>query len=156
MERRKWGRATWMWETLIGGLSHPPQGTKPTSQACALTGDWTSDTLLCRTMPNQPSHVGQGSVIRFLKNSIWFLCCGCAILCCLGEGFLPPALWFHLRGLFSLRVLGLCLSGFIKSLVLLGCAIQLYKEAPKSWFAALTARGGGWWLVKLEHQHRVT
>ena len=60
-------------EALISCLLHAPQpGTKPTTQACALTGNWTGDLLVCGTMPNQLSHTGQGwnsffpSVTKFL------------------------------------------------------------------------------------------
>ena len=48
-------------ETLIGCLLHTPQlGTGPATQACALTGNRTSDLLLCGTVLNQLSHTGQG------------------------------------------------------------------------------------------------
>ena len=30
----------------------PPSGTWPATQACTLTGNWTSDLLLCRKVPN--------------------------------------------------------------------------------------------------------
>ena len=38
-----------------------PTGTEPATQACVLTGDLTSDLLLCRMMLNQLSHTGQGT-----------------------------------------------------------------------------------------------
>ena len=34
-------------------------GTCPTTQACGLTGKWTSDLLVCRTMPNPLSHTSR-------------------------------------------------------------------------------------------------
>ena len=34
-------------------------GDLPTTQACALTGNRTSDLLLCRMMPNELSHASQ-------------------------------------------------------------------------------------------------
>ena len=50
-----------MWERKIICLSHVPQlGTKPTTQACALTWNPTRNLSVCRTMPNQLSHSGQG------------------------------------------------------------------------------------------------
>ena len=49
-------------ETLIGCLYHVSQArTKPVTQACALTKNWTGDLLLCGMMPNPLSHTGQGS-----------------------------------------------------------------------------------------------
>ena len=48
-------------EPSIGCLSHTPrQGTEPTTQACALTENGTGDPSLCRTMPKQLRHAGQG------------------------------------------------------------------------------------------------
>ena len=48
-------------ETSISCPSHVSQlGTKPTTQACALTWNQTSDFLLLRTMPSQLSHTAQG------------------------------------------------------------------------------------------------
>ena len=40
--------------------THPGMGTKPATQARALTGNRTCDLSLCRMMPNQPSHTGRG------------------------------------------------------------------------------------------------
>ena len=45
-------------------------GTEPTNQACALTGNRTSDPLPCRVTPNQLSHTGQGRTI-FLLSVRW-------------------------------------------------------------------------------------
>ena len=53
---RKRERETWMWETSLGFFS----GTKPVTQAGALTRNRTSDPLLCRMMPNQLSHTSPG------------------------------------------------------------------------------------------------
>ena len=48
-------------ETSISCLSHACRlGTKPATQACALTGNRTGDLSLCGTMPNPLSHTGQG------------------------------------------------------------------------------------------------
>ncbi|KAF6090917.1 hypothetical protein HJG60_012262 [Phyllostomus discolor] len=60
---RKRGR-----KTSINCLSHTPQlGMEPATQACALTGNQTSDLSLCRTMLNQLSHTGQGKTLHFLQ-----------------------------------------------------------------------------------------
>ena len=37
----------------------PPLGTWPTTQACALTRNWTSDPSVCRPAPNPLSHTSQ-------------------------------------------------------------------------------------------------
>ena len=53
-------------ETSISCLSYVLQlGTKPTTQACALTRNRTCDLLFCRTKPNQLSHMGQDWVFYF-------------------------------------------------------------------------------------------
>ena len=39
--------------------SHPPLGTRPTTQACVLTGNWTSDPLVHRPALNPLSHDSQ-------------------------------------------------------------------------------------------------
>ena len=44
-----------------------PLGTDPATQACALSGNWTSDLLLCGTMPNQLSCTGQCWEYVFFK-----------------------------------------------------------------------------------------
>ena len=41
-------------------LIHPLLGTWSTTQACALTGNWTSDPLVCRLALNPLSHTSQG------------------------------------------------------------------------------------------------
>ena len=41
-------------------LMHPPPGTWPATQACALTGNWTSDPLVHRPALNPLSHTSQG------------------------------------------------------------------------------------------------
>ena len=49
-------------ETSISCLLYTPRpGTKLAIQPCALTGNWTCNLLLCRTMPSQLSHTSQGS-----------------------------------------------------------------------------------------------
>ena len=42
-------------------LAHLPLGTWPATQACALTGNRTSDLLVCRPALNPLSHTSQGS-----------------------------------------------------------------------------------------------
>ena len=57
-EERKRGKETLM----CGFLSHTPAlGTWPTTQACALTGNQTSDPLVSRLALNPLSHSSQGS-----------------------------------------------------------------------------------------------
>ena len=41
-------------------LTHPLVGTLPATQACFLTGNWTSDPLVCRPALNPLSHTNQG------------------------------------------------------------------------------------------------
>ena len=53
-------------ETSIGCLSHMPQlGTRPGTQAYALSWNWTGDLLLCGMTLDQLSHVGQVPVYFF-------------------------------------------------------------------------------------------
>ena len=53
-------------ETTIGCLlSVPLLGTEPATQACALTGNQTSDPSLGRTTLNRLSHAGQGVLHTF-------------------------------------------------------------------------------------------
>ena len=53
-----------VWEKHRSFASHtPPTGTWPVTQACALTGNQTSDILVCRTMLNPLSHTSQGSSV---------------------------------------------------------------------------------------------
>ena len=53
-------------EKLIGCFSPMPRlGTKPTTQACALTRNQIGDLLLCGTMPNQLSHTSRGKLYYF-------------------------------------------------------------------------------------------
>ena len=51
-------------------LMCPQLGTWPTAQACALTGNQTSDPLVCRLALNPLSHTSQGSFRSFLSLSI--------------------------------------------------------------------------------------
>ena len=64
-ERREKEREgeTSMWERYIDRLllAHPQLGTWPTTQACALSGNQTSDLLFCRLALNPLSHTNQGS-----------------------------------------------------------------------------------------------
>ena len=50
------------WETDWLPLAHTRPRTKPATQEYALTGYRTSNLSLCRMMPNQLSHAGQGKV----------------------------------------------------------------------------------------------
>ena len=43
-------------------LSHTLLGTWPATQACGLTGNWTSNPLVCKLALNPLSHTSQGSV----------------------------------------------------------------------------------------------
>ena len=47
-------------------LMHPLLGTWPTTQACALTGNWTLDPLVCRLALNLLSHTSQGDHVVFI------------------------------------------------------------------------------------------
>ena len=47
-------------------LAHPPLGTWPATQACALTGNQFSDPLACRPALSPLSHTSQGPFIHFL------------------------------------------------------------------------------------------
>ena len=49
-------------------LAHPPLGTWTTTQACALTGNRTSDSLVCRPALNPLSHTNQGPHCVFMEN----------------------------------------------------------------------------------------
>ena len=63
VEKRCCGR-----ETSISCLLYVLQpGTKPTTQAHALTGNRTGDLLLCRMMPNLLSHMSQGKEFKIQK-----------------------------------------------------------------------------------------
>ena len=46
-------------------LMHPSPGTWPTTQACALTGNQTSSSLVHRPTLNPLSHSSQGCLIDF-------------------------------------------------------------------------------------------
>ena len=48
-------------------LPRPPAGSKSATQACALTGNQTSNIFLFGTTPNQLSHTGQDCNIKFSK-----------------------------------------------------------------------------------------
>ena len=55
-------------------LTWPPVGTWPATQACALTGNGTSDPLVCRPALNPLSHTSQGSYFFFFlkqQNPFW-------------------------------------------------------------------------------------
>ena len=61
-------------------LTLPQLGTSPATQACALTGNWTCDPLVCRWALNPLSHTSQGQNL-FLLND--FLNGICKLICCL-------------------------------------------------------------------------
>ena len=46
-------------------LPCPHLGTWPTTQACALTGNRTRDSLVCRPVLNPLSHTSQGSILHY-------------------------------------------------------------------------------------------
>ena len=48
---------------LAASCTPPTPGTRPTAQACALTGNGTSDHLVHRPAPNPLSHTSQGHVV---------------------------------------------------------------------------------------------
>ena len=50
-------------------LTRPQLGTWPATQACALTGNGTTNISLCGTMPSQLSHTGQGVPALFTEPS---------------------------------------------------------------------------------------
>ena len=62
-------------------LAHLRPVTRPTTQARALTGNWTSDFLVCRMAPNPLSHSSQGEIFPIglaqeaskikIKNKYW-------------------------------------------------------------------------------------
>ena len=56
------GRETSMWKRYIYWLSltHPQLGTWPATQACALSGNWTSDLLVHRSALNPLNQTSQG------------------------------------------------------------------------------------------------
>ena len=60
-------------DTSVGCLSYTSQpGTEPTTQACALTKNWTSALLLGGMMPNQLSHTGRA----FLDHLVYLITSG--------------------------------------------------------------------------------
>ena len=72
MGGRKSGRETSVCERNIDQLTptQPQLGTWPTTQACALTGNQTSDLSVCRMMPNPLSHTSQGYCHFFFNSTI--------------------------------------------------------------------------------------
>ena len=71
-------------------LAHPQPGAWPTTQACALTGNQTSNPSVSRQALNPLSHTSQGSLATFKMLSL--------------------SLTF---GILMMMCLGVCLSGFI-------------------------------------------
>ena len=64
---RRGGRETSLCKRYMDWLSHahPQLGTQLITQACALTGNRTSDLLVCRPALNPPSHTSQGPTFWF-------------------------------------------------------------------------------------------
>ena len=61
-------------ETLISCFLHAPElRTEPTTQACALTWSRTCDLSVCKTVPNQLSHTGQGCLSFCFNHRILML-----------------------------------------------------------------------------------
>lgn len=61
-------------ETLIGCLLvHALTRTQPTTQAPALTANWTDDCLLCRTAPNLLSHTIRARLV-FVSLKMYLFC----------------------------------------------------------------------------------
>ena len=59
-------------ETSVCGclsLVHSPLGTWPATQACALTGNGTSNPLVCRLTLNPLSHTSQGKKSNYFLNT---------------------------------------------------------------------------------------
>ena len=62
-------------------LVHPRLGAWPAPQACALTGNWTSNPLVCRPALNPLSHTSQGKTSAFLSPGVmFFLACHVPLL----------------------------------------------------------------------------
>ena len=65
-------------------FAQPPLGTWPVTQACALTGNWTGEPLVCRLVLNPLSHTSQSYsnffipithlTIQTLEISLYFYC----------------------------------------------------------------------------------
>ena len=66
------GEKHWCVRTSVGCLPHvlPDQGPSPQPQACVLTGNWTDDLLLCRTVSKQLSYTGQGTSVFILTETL--------------------------------------------------------------------------------------
>ena len=62
-------------------LARPLLGTWPATQACALTGNQTSDLLLHRPVLNQRSHTSQGYSNEFFKDYVFVLLIKFIFLC---------------------------------------------------------------------------
>ena len=52
-------------------LPWPSLGTWPRTQACALTGNWTSDPSVCRRVLNLLSHISQACFSKFSKTKLF-------------------------------------------------------------------------------------
>ena len=70
---RKRGRETSMYGGLLHTTPpHPPMGTWPATQACALTGNWTGDLLLHSPALSPLNHTSQGSSWSFILTYFTF------------------------------------------------------------------------------------
>ena len=56
-------------------LTCPQLATRPATQACALTGNWTGDPLVCRPALKPLSYTGQGHLRYFFKSSLFHCVC---------------------------------------------------------------------------------
>ena len=63
-------------------LMHPLLGTWPTTQACALTGNWTSNPLVHRPALNPLSHTNQGTWVFFLMVHVYRESLNLVSFCC--------------------------------------------------------------------------
>ena len=116
-------------------------GTEPSTQACALTGNWTSDLLLCGTS-NQLSHTNQDSHPYFKEKYLWpreisccaFLSLGCPLInnyCFLLSKCSWLVTWetirFCLKGFYNLAGKKMSISFFPPALLRCNWHITLYK-----------------------------
>ena len=73
-------------------LVHPLLGTWPTTQACALTGNWTSNPLVHRPALNPLSHTSQGWRTSFNISGRTGLMVNCLSFCLPEKVFSSPSL----------------------------------------------------------------
>ena len=68
-------------------LTRPLVGTWPTTQACALTGNQTGNTLIHRPVLNPLSHTSQGHFIFLFFSLNWHLFVGRVLLNPMPKGY---------------------------------------------------------------------